>query len=1579
MKKKSVRKVLKWLAITVLSPVVLFLVLAILIYIPPIQNFIVEKVTGRLAATTGMQVSVGHVRLAFPLDLAVHQVTVVEKGDTLAAVRSLRLDVRLLPLLKGRADVDGLSLYNVQLNTKGLIANTYVRGKIRELRAQSHGVEWQAGRLRLDEALLDGATLYVALSDTVTVPDTTASMPWDIRADRVLITNSQVSLSLPGDSMRVSLGMRRAELQAGHFDTGAPHYAMRRLTLNGGSLVYATRSGGTAAGRRIPNTAFDGSNRFLWKGMTAPAHLSPAYVGLNELRLQVDSLSYDAAGRLQVNVRKLAFKEHAGLDVKSLTARINMDTAAIMLPDFNLKTAHSRLQGNVALDFKALEAGRGGHLSARLDGEVGANDVRTLAAGYADRSLLRAWPDRPLRLNLAAHGNMDALVIDRLTASLPGVMNLSAKGHVCPARQQLEAAMGFDLKASDLTPVKAFLPADVRAGFNLPRRLSANGQVGVKGERYTADIRLTLPEGRLSARATLDTRLENYDIEAMARTFPLGQLLPGSGMGNFTGQLNARGKGFDVFKPSARLEAKATVDKFHYAGYDLSSLGLDADLRNGLFTADFTAANSLLEGNGRVETTFGKNIEGRFTADLPYINLQALAEMKDTLHLGTNIDIGFHADRDFTAYGAEGAINNIRFLMPTRSVQAKDLNFAFATSPDTTTALVSSGDLYLNLGAGGSTGILTSGLERLMAELDRQTKEKTINQVALRETFPVVGMRLDAGKDNPLSKILLMKGIKYEALHVRLDADPDRGLNGGLRLGSLRNGGLLLDTVDIDVFQDSAGLKMEGYAKNFTKKNPHKFEVRLASYLHATGAGTQIIFLDEKGKRGFDLGLKASLAEGGIELALYPEHPVIAYRNFTVNADNHVFLGRDKSVRADVRLLADDGTGLNIYSAPADSSNDITLSLANVNLGELSDVVPLLPQMRGLLSGDLHVVDDHRALSVSTLFTAENFELEGAKLGNIGLEALYLPKAGGEHFANAYISANDKEVMAFDATYVDSAGGQLDGTAHLYDFPLEMLGGFMAGTDFGVRGLAKGEVNIAGALTAPAINGSLDLDSAHLYSDVYGVDFLLDERPIILKDSRLQFNDYSLYSGKSTNPLVINGVVSLADFGMDLNMRARNYELVNAKRKTASMIFGKVYANYLGTLRGNLDNLFVRGQLEILERTDMTYILKDSPLTVDDRLSDLVKFVSFEDTTAVAEEQPAPSGSFDMTLGISVSDAARFRCNLSEDGENYVNLEGGGNLTLRLTQQGDMRLTGRFTANSGEMKYSLPVIPLKTFNIVQGSYVDFTGDVMNPTLNITAKERVKATVTENDVPRSVAFDVGVAITQPLETMGLEFIIEAPEDLSVQNQLAAMTRAERGKTAVAMLATGMFMTDDMLSSGGSGFKASNALNAFLQSEIQNIAGSALKTIDVSIGMESGTSSTGTETTDYSFQFAKRFWNNRVSVIIGGKVSTGEDAQNSAESFIDNIAVEYRLDKSSTRYVKVFYDRSTQDPLEGQLVKTGAGLVLRRKTDRLGELFIFRNRKDRKKQSDRMPQEHKREEMPAASGVERTSEDAVSKSK
>lgn len=137
-------------------------------------------------------------------------------------------------------------------------------------------------------------------------------------------------------------------------------------------------------------------------------------------------------------------------------------------------------------------------------------------------------------------------------------------------------------------------------------------------------------------------------------------------------------------------------------------------------------------------------------------------------------------------------------------------------------------------------------------------------------------------------------------------------------------------------------------------------------------------------------------------------------------------------------------------------------------------------------------------------------------------------------------------------------------------------------------------------------------------------------------------------------------------------------------------------------------------------------------------------------------------------------------------------------------------------------------------------------------------------------------------------------------------------------------------------GGKGFDTNSMLNSFLQSEINKIAGNALKTIDINFGMETtDEGATGNTRTDYNFQFAKRFWNNRFQVIIGGKISTGNDVQQQDESFIDNISLEYRLDNSGTRYIKIFHDKNYESILDGEVIETGAGIVLRKKVSKLSE--------------------------------------------
>ena len=254
------------------------------------------------------------------------------------------------------------------------------------------------------------------------------------------------------------------------------------------------------------------------------------------------------------------------------------------------------------------------------------------------------------------------------------------------------------------------------------------------------------------------------------------------------------------------------------------------------------------------------------------------------------------------------------------------------------------------------------------------------------------------------------------------------------------------------------------------------------------------------------------------------------------------------------------------------------------------------------------------------------------------------------------------------------------------------------------------------------------------------------------------------------------------------------------------------------------------------------------------------------------------------------------------------------------------------------MKYSLPVIPLKTFTIQDGSYIEFTGEPMNPTLNITATERTKATVSnDNGVGRSVEFDCGVIITKTLNDMGLEFTLDAPEDMQLHSELQAMGMEQRGKLAVTMLTTGMYLADGNTGS----FSMNSALSSFLNSEISQITGNALRTLDLSFGLDNSTDATGASHTDYSFKFAKRFMNNRLKIVVGGKVSSGAELQERNNSFFDNVSLEYRLDQTANKFITLYYQNNSYDWLDGYTQKYGGGFTWRRSLQNFSDIFRFKD--------------------------------------
>lgn len=1524
----TTRRLFKLASIVVAVPIVLVLLLVASVYLPPVQRWAVERVTAVLEQRMGVAVKVGAVSLTPFLDLTLSDVLAKDRAnDTLLDARRLRLDVAFMPLWQGRADIDAVRLETLRLNTKQWLPDVRINGRVGELSAAAHGVAWTAERIRIDRAVLSDADLRVELNDTAQKDTAKTPTRWVIDLAEARLRNTRLRLSLPGDTQHLHAALSEAQLRDGHFDLGRPHYAFRKLSLGGASV---------AVGTQRPPKPF------------------VALFDVQNLNTQVERLSYNAAGQLRCAVKHFGATEQLrGLTVADLASHIYMDRRRVELPAVRFRTLRSRLDAAVALDWDALKTGRGGAMSVRMDGALDPAEMLAATRGTLSESDLRRWQrmlqlslgNTPIGVKATAKGNVDELHLEEAKIFLPGMASLTASGRLHSVTSALRAGhFAFSMSASRLDRLEALLPVSARQQVQLPKQIALAGSLNFRANDYRTHFSLGQGGGIVACRAAVNLDTERYEAGATLTRFPIARFLKNQPITPFSGALAVKGRGFTVPAVRSNLVASADIARFGYAAYPLDGLRLEARMAGRDVLIDFRGENPLLRGNGKILAHLDRLYSAEAHLNLSRLDLHRLGAAKDSLTLGADFNGRVSAAPDGSKFLVEGHLGNLRLVMPQRGLMGKNMDFAITASPDTTSAYVRSGDLRLDFSAAG-------GLERLGRQVSafsqlaaRQFAARKFDQEALKKALPEVSLRLTAGTDNPVAGLLRYMDYRMASMALRIDTDTETGIDGQLSLGKLQTGALRIDTIHGKIMQTAEGVSLNATVHNERRANPHPFTAHLRASLMEHGVGGEVLFADGKGEVGLNLGAKAELEDEGYTFRLYSDNPIVAYRKFAINDDNFVFLGKDKSIRANVKLVADDGTGLQIRSDGGDATkNDISINLKQVNLSELSNAIPYLPKMSGTLSGDFHLIDDHKTISAMGMIDARKFAYEGSQIGDLGGEVVYMPKGENEHYADVFLTFNGAEVAEVSGSYFNVGKGSFTGQARLKRFPLQLLNGFMEDTGFALRGTAEGEFSMSGALSAPTMNGHLDFDKAHLYSNVYGVDFVMDERPLVFRDSRLEFENYQLQSSGG-NALTLNGAIDLTQLDavrLDLSMNARDFALINAQRQGESLVFGKVYSDFSGTIKGTIDRLIVRGGLQILDKTDVTYLLTNSPLSVKDELSDLVKFSDFSDTLVVAPTAEKKGAAMDLALAIDINSGARFHCFLSNNGESYIDVSGAGNLAFRMTQQGEMRMTGRLTFDEGKMNYELPVVPLRTFTLASGSYVEFKGDVMNPTLNISARDKIKAVVTENDRQRAVSFTAGVDITRTLADMGLEFTIEAPDDISLQNRLTTMSTEERGKAAVALLATGMFITDDNLSTGG--FKASNALNAFLQSEIQNIAGKALSTIDLSFGLEQGTSASGTATTDYNFQFSKRLLNNRMRIIIGGKVSTGNDVASSTQSFIDNIALEYRIDRPGTCYVHVFYNRDSQDPLEGSLMKTGAGIVVRRKSDTLGELLLFRRKK------------------------------------
>jgi hypothetical protein len=1501
------KKVLLWLF---LAPIVSFLTLMVLLYVPPVQNFVCQKAASIASESLGMDISIRRVNLRFPLNLLVHDVQAVQQGDTLLDVGSLNVRVKAWPLLQGKVDVMKAELSDAKLNTASMIEGVIVKGNVGNLSLQSHDIDLNTQEVLLNDVLLADAQVYVAVADTTAEDTPSEPVNWKIRVDEIKLSQVGVDFEMPLDTLALSTFINEAELNDGLVDLANQRYEIQNFVLDG---------------RRLSLDMGEDKRTNKTEGF------DPSHLALYTLHLDVDSILYQAPD-IKAVINELNFFERSGFEVSSLTGRFLANNQGMKVDDLRLLTPNSEAsitaslpmvigQSSDSTSTGGVQWSKTDQLTARINARIGKEDLMMLAGKeLLDENFRQRYPNHPFILRTTLSGNLQRLEISQLNANLPGALSLTSSGQLNQITDSLARSgqLKLDAQTGDLNFLLGL--AGIQANdlsVTIPDSIRMTGNMHLDGAKLATNLTLIEGKGKASVIGSYHLLSEAYEADVRIDSLRIDHFLPQDSIYLFSGRALAKGKGLDFASPKSTGQFEAVVDQMQYKEMNLRNIMADGSLQNSRLSMNLQADNELirLSGNGRMRMDV-PHFNGNVDFQIEDVNLYKLGLASKPLQKPFALHITGVARRDSAQFDIIG------------------------------------GDLDLRLKSLTTIDKLLADGQRFDELLRKQIESRQLNHADLRAALPSGGLRIRAGKDNPLADYLKTEGIAFNDVLVNYGFTPEIGINGRASVHGLRVDSLQLDTIYLTLRQDTSHLALQGGVINGPRNPQYVFHAYLDGDIRSKDVDMNINYIDGKGKTGLLLGFNAkpvvngsrARMDNGMMVSLTPEEPIVAYRKFRFNEDNNwLYLHHDKRLYASVDMQGDEGLRFRLRSDRNDtvSLQNMTMELSRFQLNELSSILPYVPELGGLLSVDATYLQSATSMQVSAESVINSFTYENKPVGDVNVGLTWLPEGTTKHYLDTYLMLDDEQVVMASGSL---KGDSLNIDADVDDFPLRVADVFMPEGYVNFLGKLQGNLELRGVTEKPRVNGEIRMDDVSIRLKQAGASYRLDDRPITITANQMVLNDFSIYT-TSDNPFVVKGVVDFRDISNPsavLSLRANNYTLLNAPKTRESLLFGKIFVDMNATIRGPLSGLVMRGQMNVLGDTNATYVLANSPLTVEDRLDGLVTFVSFNDTLNIGKnnQNSMSLGGLDMNMTVHIDDAVRLRANLTTDGNKYVELQGGGDLNMLYTPQGDMSLTGRYTLTGGTMKYSLPVIPLKEFTFTQGSYVDWRGDIMNPRLNLTATERVRAAVSDGDnSSRRTDFDVSVSIKNTLESFDLSFDLEAPNDGNIQNELQSMSPDERSKAAITMLATGMYMGN---SGAGNGLTMGAALNSILQSQINSLAGSASNS-SFSVGIEDRSMQTGAVQTDYTFRYSQRLFNDRVQIVIGGKISTGSNATNDMNSFIDNVSFEYRLDSGGTRYVRAFHKKSFENILEGEISETGVGFLFRKKLDSLSDLWMWGRKK------------------------------------
>ena len=1574
------RRTLKTLGVIIL----VVIALPFLIYVPPVQDFLVSVAEKIVGEKTGLDVKIEHFRLKFPIDLSLQGVSVVEaSGDTMVSAKEALVDVKLMPLLHLDVDVETLKLTDayyrlVSADTSMIMT---IRAGFLEIDDQS-SVQIKESNINLNKTVIHDANIQMYSDVWKKKPpeepqDTSGGFFIrinDLEGERIRFGMS----SLPTIDT-LAIYANDLKLKEGVIDLRNNKINAQLLAASDGDFKFLTPTAEYIKTHPAPeNTDTIPSEPMqircteVWlsgfSGLYGVDQAKPqpgfdaSYLQLSGVNVRLDNF-YNEASTLRLPIRELTAKERCGLEITEGSGLVQLDSLGINLDNLKIKTPYSRIDLTANIPFTLMELKPDAPVDVSGDISVGIPDL--LAFMPSLRDYTKYLPQKnPINLSILTSGTLTDIKIPKLDLAVPSVLSLRASGSARNPLdfKKLQAKVDIDGELTNPGIADKYI-GDV--GFKLPK-LKVNGWAEVDRETYSTDLTALTSAGDLAARGRVNLNAESYDATVGVKNLNVAYFLPEPGIGLVTADLSARGNGFNPLKPRATTDIKLYVASIEYKGKYLHDIILDASLGNHDYDIYLSSENSDLDIELDLNGTLAEDdYSAHGQINCYHLDLQALGLDTAANRGSFYIDIDGSAQPNRWLYDVDLSIHNFEWEAGKDTISL----------PDEISArlLATTEEVELNLEC-AATELAFSSPEPLKRVVDQFSQAATIATGmidkkefiadSVQRALPRFDLNINSPGQGLISQFLGPSGISLDTISAHFQNDSI--ITGYADVLGLHREDLGVDTITLNLDQRGSLIDYRVHIGNKPGTLDEFAKVNLNGYIGDNRLSAYLTQENIKGETGYKLGFTAAMTDSLATIHFTPLKAMIGYHQWQLNSDNYVDINlKNFKIDADLEASSNESAILLETRAGADDLQELHVKLTNLHVQDFLQMSATAPPLTATVNTDIRARYDGEELVGMGRIGLSDLSYDRQKIDDMNLSVNASMDMEGNSDVEASLLIDNRKALTL-ATKLEKGEDGLKPDfvkLNLNEFPLSVANPFLGNDVAQVKGAVSGQMMVTGDISEPLINGSLECDSTSVYLPIMGSSLRFDDTPLTVTDNVIHLNKFDIW-GANDNPLTIDGSVDarkFSDIQLDISANANNFQLLNNDRRAGSDLYGKLFLNLSASAKGALTHFSANANLNILGATDVYYTIPDANTAIQaEQNTDVVKFVNLNDTTTI-DTQEQESVFMKLTASVGITPGAMATVNLSNNGTDKVQLSPSGTVNLYRNWMGDITLNGQLTLGNGFARYNIPVIGNKEFVFDPASYVLWNGPMMNPILNIKATDTMRVNVMQDNNSHLINFLVTAMISNNLNAPKVLFDLSTDDDITIENQLQGMTAEQRNSTAMNLLITGQYSVGGVSTSNGP--FVGNVYN-FLTQQLNSWAAKNIRGVDLSFGVDQYNKTDNGQTstaTSYSYQLSKSLFNNRFKISVGGNYSTGDSADdNLTQNLISDISFEYILKQtqSQTMLLKLFRHNGYESILEGEITEMGGGFVYKRKLGNFKSFFDTgrrRNTHRRSEQTDSIKEE------------------------